>query len=136
MVRFNPLTIAARNGFLLAMKLNLKKMASRLKWAYATKEAAAAKKVSADDWTKAKNSLTKIEKLFVDKLQGKSDKLKSAILKGKAGGLNGTDEEFTLTGLGVLPAAAALAAAIPVITEALKIMVDNGVMRKGEADDL
>jgi hypothetical protein len=135
-IRYNPVTIAARNGFLLAMKLNIKKMASRLKWAYATKEVAATKSVTADQWTKAKNSLVKIEKLFVDKLQGKSDKLKSAILKGKAGGLDGLDEEFLLSGLGVAPAAAALAAAIPVIAEALKIMVDNGVMKQNEADDL
>jgi hypothetical protein len=135
-IRYNPLTISARNGFLLSMKLNIKKMATRLKWGYATKEAAAAKSVTADQWTKAKNSLTKIEKLFVDKLQGKSDKLKNAILKGKAGGLDGLDEEFILSGLGVAPAAAALVAAIPVIAEALKIMVDNGVMKQSEADDL
>jgi len=135
-IRYNPVTISARNGFLLAMKLNLKKMASKLKWAYATKEEAAAKNVSEADWNKAKASLTKVEKLFVDKLQGKSDKLKNAILKGKAGGLSGFDEEFILSGLGVAPAAAALAAAIPVITSVLKILVDNGVMKQSEADDL
>lgn len=135
-IRYNPVTIAARNGFLLAMKLNLKKMASRLKWAYATKEEASAKGVSSDQWTKAKNGLAKIEKLFADKLQGKRDKLKNAILKGKAGGLSGVDEEYVLTGLGVAPAAAALAAAIPVITAALKIMVENGVLSKEEADGL
>jgi hypothetical protein len=135
-VRYNPVTISARNGFLLAMKLNIKKMGSRLKWGYATKEEAAAKNISTDVWTKSKNSLTKVEKLFVDKLQGKSDKLKSAILKGKAGGLSGFDDEFILTGLGVAPAAAALIAAVPVITAALKIMVDSGVMTQTEADGL
>ena len=35
-VRFNPATIAARNGFLLALKTNVGKMSERLKWAYAT----------------------------------------------------------------------------------------------------
>lgn len=135
-IRYNPVTISARNGFLLAMKLNIKKMGSKLKWAYATKEEAAAKGVTAEQWTKAKSSLEKVEKLFVDKLQGKRDKLKNAILKGKAGGLSGVDEEFILTGLGVAPAAAALVAALPVIAAALKIMVENGTMTQDEADDL
>ncbi len=136
-IRLNPLTIAARNGFLLALKLNLKKMSTKLKWAYATKEQAAAKGVNATDWEKSKNALSKVEKLFADKLQGKRDKLKNAILKGKAGGLDGVeDEELELEGLGVLPAAAALAAAVPVVTSVLKIMKDSGVMTPKEADDL
>ncbi|MBI4946685.1 MAG: hypothetical protein HY840_09820 [Bacteroidetes bacterium] len=136
-IRLNPLTIAARNGFLLALKLNLKKIGTKLKWAYATKEQAAAKGVSASDWEKSKNALSKVEKLFADKLQGKRDKLKNAILKGKAGGLNGVeDEEVELEGLGVLPAAAALAAAVPVVTSVLKILKDSGVMTPKEAEDL
>ena len=134
-VRFNPVTISARNGFLLAMKLNLKKMGSKLKWAYATKEQAAAKGVSATDWQKSSNALAKIEKLFVDKLQGKKSALKNAILKGKAGGLNGIDEESSIEGLGILPAVA-IAAAIPVIASALKALVDSGAMKKEEADGL
>lgn len=137
-IRYNPVTISARNGFLLALKLNIKKMGTKLKWGYATKEQAAAKGVGADQWEKSKNALAKIEKLFADKLQGKRDKLKNAILKGKAGGLNGVgeDEEFDLSGLGVAPAAAALAAAVPVIASCLKIMVESGVMSQKEADDL
>jgi hypothetical protein len=138
MVRFNPLTIAARNGFLLAMKLNLKKMASRLKWAYATKEQAAAKGVSTQQWEKAKKALSKIEKLFADKLQGKKSALKNAILKGRAKGINGLDgpeEEIDIRGLGFAPAVA-LAAAIPVITAVAKIMTDTGLMKKGEAQNI
>lgn len=134
-IRFNPLTITARNGFLLAVKINLKKMGSKLKWAYATKEQAAAKGVSVSDWEKSKKALTKIEKLFVDKLQGKKSALKNAVLKGKAGGLNGIDEETSVDGLGVAPAAA-IAAAIPVITSALKALVDSGAMKKAEAEGL
>lgn len=138
-IRYNPVTISARNGFLLALKLNIKKMGSKLKWGYATKEQAAAKNIGADQWEKSKNALAKIEKLFADKLQGKRDKLKNAILKGKAGGLNGfieDEEEFDLSGLGVAPAAAALAAAVPVITSCIKIMVESGVMSGKEAEDL
>lgn len=136
-IRLNPLTIAARNGFLLALKLNLKKIGTKLKWAYATKEQAAAKGVNATEWEKSKNALSKVEKLFADKLQGKRDKLRNAILKGKAGGLDGVeDEELELEELGVLPAAAALAAAVPVVTSVLKILKDSGVMSPKEAEDL
>lgn len=134
-VRFNPLTISARTGFLLAMKLNLKKMASKIKWGYATKEQAAAKGISAQEWEKQKNALAKVEKLFVDKLQGKKSALKNAVLKGKAKGLSGLDEETEITGLGVA-AAATLAAAVPVITAALKILQDTGVMSKQEAENI
>ena len=134
-LRFNPITISARLGFLLAMKLNLKKMASKIKWGYATKEQAAAKGVSAQDWEKSKNALTKIEHLFVDKLQGTRGGLKSAVLKGKAGGINGVEQETDISGLGILPAVA-LAAAIPVITSALKILQESGVMSKKEADNI
>ncbi len=133
-VRFNPVTISARAGFLLALKLNMKKMGSKLKWGFATKEEAAKKGISAQEWEKSKKALDKVEKLFVDKLQGKKSALKNAILKGKAGGLNGTEDE-SFDGFGFLPAAA-LAAAVPVITAALKIMVDGGVMKKEEADNI
>lgn len=134
-IRFNPLTISARGGFLMAMKLNLKKMASKLKWGYATKEQAAAKGISAQQWEKSKNALSKVEKLFVDKLQGKKSALKNAVLKGKAGGLSGVDEETDMSGLGVV-AVAALAAAVPVITATLKILTDAGVMKKEEAQNI
>lgn len=63
-VRFNPLTISARGGFLLAMKLNVKKMASKLKWGYPTKEDAAKKGITAQQWKKSKKALDKIENLF------------------------------------------------------------------------
>jgi hypothetical protein len=134
-IRFNPLTISARGGFLLAMKLNIKKMASKLKWGYATKEQAAAKGISTQQWEKSKNAVAKVEKLFVDKLQGKKSALKNAVLKGKAGGLNGVDEETDISGLGVV-AVATLAAAVPVITATLKILTDAGVMKKEEAQNI
>jgi hypothetical protein len=134
-VRFNPVSVAARNGLLLAMKLNLKKMSSKLKWAYATQAQATAKGVTADQWNRSKSALAKIEKLFADKLQGKRDKLKAAILKGKAGGINGVDSEYDMAGLGFV-AAASLAAAIPVIGLALKVLVDSGLMTKKESENI
>jgi hypothetical protein len=76
-VRFNPVSIAARSGFLLTLKLNFKKMGSKLKWGYATKEQAAAKGISTNQWEKSKTALAKVEKLFVGTLQGKSSAMLS-----------------------------------------------------------
>ena len=110
-------------------------MASKIKWGYATKEQAVAKKISSQDWEKSKNALSKIENLFVDKLQGTRKALRNAVLKGKAGGLNGIDQEADISGLGILPAAA-LAAAVPVIAKALSILQESGVMSKKEAENI
>ena len=66
-VRFNPATIAARNGFLLALKTNVGKLSERLKWAYATPQQAQAKKVSPATIGKAKNAVAKI-KSYLPKL--------------------------------------------------------------------
>lgn len=133
-VRFNPVTISSRGGFLMALKLDIKKMASKLKWGYATKEQAAKKGITVQQWEKSKNALAKVEKMFVDKLQGKNSALKNAILKGKAGGLSGIEDD-SFEGLGIIPAVA-LAASVPVITAALKIMVDSGIMKPEEANNI
>ena len=132
-VRFNPLTAASRGGFLMALKLNIKKMASKLKWAYATQEQAAKNGISANDWELSKKALNKVEKLFADKLQGKRKSLKNAILKGKAGGLNGYVDPTAgdLAGFGEpFSLAASIAAATPVIIAAVKILKDTGLMKK------
>jgi hypothetical protein len=133
-VRFNPVSIAARGGFLVAMKINLGKMAAKLKWGYATKEQAAAKGVNEAQWNKSKDALAKVERLFADKLQGKRDALRNAILKGKAGNLDGiVEEEFQ--GLGEPVTAATLAAATPIIVAAIKILKDSGLLGKNENVD-
>lgn len=130
LMRFNPATIAARNGFLLALKLNIGKMSSRLKWAYATPEQARAKKVNPGTIVKAKRAIEKIEKLFT-KIGGKPANLKKAILSGKKGKLDGLLGE-----LGIVPVVAAVAAATPVITAVIKIMKDSGLVNKNENVDI
>jgi hypothetical protein len=125
LVKFNPLSIAARNGFLVALKLNIKKMSSRLKWGYATKEQAMKKGMGMARWLHTKKALEKVEKLFVKKLKGNPKVLKKTILKaGK--GLSGVE----LDGLGAAPVAAAVAAATPVILAVVKILKETGVMNK------
>lgn len=134
-IKFNPLTITARLGFLAAMKMNLKGMGSKLKWAYASQAQAAKKGVSASEWNRAKSALAKVEKLFVDKLQGKKSALKNAILKGKAKGLNGElhPEAYDLSGLGEpFSISAGIAAATPVIVSVVNIIKKAGLFKKGE----
>lgn len=134
-VKFNPLSLTARLGFLAAMKINLKKMASKLKWAYATQAQAASKGISASEWNKSKAALQKVERLFADKLQGDRGKLRDAILKGRAGGLNGVIDPgaYDLSGLGEpVSIAASIAAATPIIASVIKILKDMGLFQRGE----
>ena len=135
-VKYNPLSIAARGGFLLAMKLNLGKMASKLKWAYGTQQQAAAKGVNAATWQKSKNALTKVESLFADKLQGSKSALQNAILKGKAGNLSGIVEDQMLGQLGDPASATVIAAAAPVIIATIKILKESGLIGPNENVDI
>ena len=135
-VKFNPLSIAARGGFLLAMKLNLGKMASKLKWAYATQQQAASKNINAANWQKSKNALAKVENLFSDKLQGSKTALKNAILKGRAGNLSGIVEEQMSGYLGDPASATVIAAAAPVIIATIKILKDSGLIGQNENIDM
>ena len=135
-VRMNPLTIAARNGFLLALKLNIGKISEKIKWGYATPEQAAAKGISPTVVERAKNAIAKIEKLFV-KIGGKSDNLRKAVLKSKKGKLSGIGLiEGLGEALGVAPVAAAVAAAVPIITAVLKIIKDSGLVKPGEKQSM
>jgi hypothetical protein len=133
-VRYNPLSIAARNGFLLAMKLNISKMATHLKWGYATKEQAAKKGITEIQWNKAKDAKAKVEKLFVDKLQGKKEALQKAVLSGKAGNLNGVVEN-QMHGLGDPVAASSIAAAAPIIKMVIDILKKAGTISPNENID-
>ena len=135
-VKFNPLSLAARGGYLLTMKMNLGKMASKLKWGYATQQQAAAKGIDAATWQKSKNALAKVEKLFADKLQGSRSALQNAILKGKAGNLNGMLESPYLGSLGEAATASAVAAAAPIIVATINILKEAGLIGKGENIDV
>jgi len=134
-VRYNPLSVTARLGFLAAMKLNLKSIGSKLKWAYATQQQAAVKGIPSQQWQRSKQALLKIEALYADKLQGQRDALRDAILKGKAGGLSGALEVGAndVGGLGEpITIGASIAAATPVIIAAIKILKDAGLYAPGE----
>ncbi|MFN9114843.1 MAG: hypothetical protein ACK5XN_32690, partial [Bacteroidota bacterium] len=123
---YNPVSIVARNGYLLALKLNVSGISSKLKWGYATQAQAAAKGINAANWQRSKTALAKVEKLFADKLQGSKTALQNAILKGKAGGLSG-DDGFGAS-LGEPVTASAIAAAAPLIIATINIMKEAGLI--------
>ena len=91
--------------------------------------------ISAQQWQRSKQALSKIEALYADKLQGKRDALRDAILKGKAGGLSGAVEPdaHDLGSLGEpVTIGASIAAATPLIIAAVKILKDAGLFAPGE----
>jgi len=108
-VKYNPVTILARNGLLLVMKTNLFRFASRLKWGYATDGQAQKAKLNPGQWAKVKDVIRKIEKMYTA-IGGESVNLKNAILSGGKGldgivdfrdaePFNGITEQEALDGL-------------------------------------
>jgi len=95
LVRFNPATIAIRNGLLLAMKLNLFRIAEKLGYGYWTEEEAKAKGLDPDEFKKAQSTLSKVQKIHKG-MGGKLDKLEKAI---KAGWNHGVKKHNLVHGL-------------------------------------
>jgi hypothetical protein len=103
-VQQNPVTVSIRGGVLLAMKTNAFKMADRIKWGYLTESEAVKRGFDVAEWRKVKLALDQTISTF-QKLGGKPENLKQAILTGKSGGL------------GVAAAAGLMAAASAVIAK-------------------
>jgi hypothetical protein len=95
--RINPATILLRNGFLAAMKLNLFKVAQRIKYAYLTPEEATKRGILPDKYQKLVKAKDKMENIF-ETAGGKAKNLKKAILKGKGN----KNKEVAVQGLGFL----------------------------------
>ena len=119
-----------RNGFLLAMKINLFGLASKAKWGYATPEQVKSAGISEEKYQKSKKFVAQLEKLFADRAGGSRVSLKRNILTSKKSQLKGYDTE--LNG----PEAAPIIAAIPLITAVVKLLKENGLLSKKEADDI
>lgn len=102
-VKYNPISLAARGGLLLAMKTNFLNYADRLKWGYLSRNEAQARSFDMGEWDKLKEAHTETENLYTKILQGSKEELKKHILEGKAGGLAG----FHFGSLGVEPVTAA-----------------------------
>jgi hypothetical protein len=94
--RYNPVTIALRNGILASMKLNLFKVPQRLKYAYLTEEEAKKRKVDMAKWEKLVTIKDKLANIYYG-AGGKKENLKKAMLKGKG------NHNHEVSGLGFVP---------------------------------
>ena len=134
LVRFNPLTIAARNGVLLAMKVNFRNLARKVSLGYETVEGAGRRGYDTPDLEKARQLVKKFEGIF-EKIGGKAENLKTQVLKGKdkkpfMGGKG-------ISGLGVTGAedATLIAAATSAIAALAKFISGSGInFKKKESD--
>jgi hypothetical protein len=80
--KLNPVTLALRNGVLVAMKLNIGKIGSRLRWSYLSPNAAKAKGIDMGRYQQLVKTRQKLEDIFSN-AGGNPANMKKAILKGK-----------------------------------------------------
>jgi hypothetical protein len=95
--KVNPVTVLLRNGFLAAMKLNLFKVASRIKYAYLSPDEAVKRGIIKEKYDKLVKVKNKLESIF-STAGGNPKNLKKAILKGKGN----KNKEVAVSGLGFL----------------------------------
>lgn len=96
--KINPATVLLRNGVLAAMKLNLFKVASRLKYSYLSPEDAAKRGILPEKYQKLLKVREKLDNIF-ETGGGNPKNLRKAILKGKGN----KDKSVAVAGLGFLP---------------------------------
>ncbi|WP_299432075.1 hypothetical protein [uncultured Aquimarina sp.] len=89
----NPATILLRNGFLLAMKINMFKVAEKLRFGYLSEAEARKRGGDMRKFSKMRKAIAKAEKIY-DMAGGKVKNLKKAILKGKGN----KDKQVPLSG--------------------------------------
>lgn len=155
----NPGTILLRNGFLLAMKVNLFNIGGRLRYAYLSDEEARKRDMNPDALAKIRKIKDKAEKIYYD-AGGMKSNFKKAVLKGRGNkrhnpvplnGLGGFDEDIyadeqeyavlygldgDLNGLGEIAAGASIAAAmaaVGAVASALKQV--KGLFNKGGSEE-
>jgi len=151
----NPATLLLRNGFLLAMKINLMNVAGRLRYAYLTDAQAQAKGMNMGEVKKLRAVKDRAATVYWQ-AGGKKENLKKAILRGKGNkdkkvplsGLDGLDNEYAdqdeyniiysddIEGLGEIASGTAIAAAtsaVAAIAGALKQV--KGLFNKGGGDE-
>jgi hypothetical protein len=132
-LKYNPLTLAARAGMLVAMRTNFARLGEKAYWGYFTQAEAAAKGVDAEFYNASVTLLNKIKRVFIKTLKGTDLALKKAIINGRAAkraqllakkrGAMGSVGDFygmhgcnSVSGLGVAVAAASITSAMAFIT--------------------
>ncbi|MDR2011406.1 MAG: hypothetical protein LBQ22_13080 [Bacteroidales bacterium] len=141
LVKYNPAIIAARAGFLTAVRLNLFRLASRLAPAYGTEEEAKKKGIN---YLASKKMLDKVHEIFDKKLEGSKAELKKAVLIGalkKGQDLQGLGE--ILMGLGDPATMASVLTAVSVIVAIINAIIKvedehgiEGLYGFGETDSI
>lgn len=130
--RYNPLSLAARGGFLLALKTNMFQLARALYPAYVSTADAKRYGYSDADIQKAFKAKEGVEKIFVKTLQGKVENLKKNIIHGA------TKNRKPLSGFGdslgepASTAVTVVAAATP-LTAAAKVLSNAGLTSNGKS---
>jgi len=135
-VRYNPITIASRNGLLLAISYNFRNIARRYYLAFASASELQAAGYTTADQAKLKISYTKAEKLF-EKMGGKKENLIATIKKGKdKKPLFGNPKKLNgIEGLGDPVTLAAITAALAPILAFVKFLKESGVSFKKNEED-
>jgi hypothetical protein len=155
----NPATLLLRNGFLLAMKINLMNVGGKLRYAYMNDAQAQAKGINLNELKKLRAVKDRAETVYWQ-AGGKKENLKKAILSGKGNkdkkvslsgfeGMDGLDNiyadydeyriihsEDDLEGLGEIASGTAIAAAtsaVAAIAAALKQV--KGLFNKGGSEE-
>lgn len=155
----NPGTILLRNGFLLAVKVNLFNIGGRLRYAYLSDEEARKRDMNPEALAKVRKIKDKAEKIYYD-AGGMKSNFKKAVLKGRGNkkhnpvplnGFGGFDEDIyadeqeyavlygldgEMNGLGEIAAGASIAAAmaaVGAVASALKQV--KGLFNKGGAEE-
>lgn len=95
--KINPATAVLRAGILASMKVNVMKVAEKLKWAYLSEEEAKKKGADMGKFGRLKKVLYKIEQIFYT-AGGKPENLKKAILSGRG------NRHHEVSGLGLIDA--------------------------------
>jgi hypothetical protein len=94
--RANPATVMLRTGLLAAMKINMFKLGSMMKWAYLNEADAIKRGVNMNNWRKLVKIREKLENIFYT-AGGKPENLKKAILTGRG------NRDHSVSGLGYVP---------------------------------
>jgi hypothetical protein len=124
---YNPLSIAARAGFLAAMRINMFQFAKKIAPAFMTLSEAKSKGIKEAAWNLAVKALAKAKHVYIKVLYGNEGKLLSAIKKGA--GLNGIGFIEELNGLGEPVMLSVIAAATPLLAVAEALSgPDEGIL--------
>lgn len=93
--KINPATVLLRNGLLASLKLNIGKVASRLRWSYISQNDAVKKGIDPAGYVKLVRVRQKLENIFYG-AGGNPTNMRKAILKGK-----GNKDKAVLLGFGL-----------------------------------